>query len=223
MNDIRATSATEFEREALTHLGALLGVATRLTKNAADAQDLVQDTLLKAVRAQGQFESGTNTRAWLIRILMNTFINRYRRGGLERSVLEGPDADPLADGWISASTMEAMRDPEAQALRPMLESEISRALDELPEEFRIAVVLSDVEELSYKEIADVMGCPIGTVMSRLHRGRRMLKGRLYEHARALGIVGPESLVGEAAAPLPALAQEQPVDLNSYRMQKGMRR
>jgi len=223
MSQARAAAATEFEREALTHLGALLGVATRLTKNPADAQDLVQDTLLKAVRAQEQFESGTNTRAWLIRILMNTFINRYRRGGLERSVLEGPDADPLADGWISASTMEAMRDPEAQALRPMLESEISRALDELPEEFRLAVVLSDVEELSYKEIADVMGCPIGTVMSRLHRGRRMLKARLYDHARALGIVGPESLVGEAVVtPLP-LGQEEPiVDLNSYRAQKGMR-
>jgi len=225
MSETRAFSATEFEREALTHLGALLGVATRLTKNSADAQDLVQDTLLKAVRAQEQFESGTNTRAWLIRILMNTFINRYRRGGLERSVLAGPDADPLADGWISASTMEAMRDPEAQALRPMLESEITRALDELPEEFRLAVVLSDVEELSYKEIAEVMGCPIGTVMSRLHRGRRMLKSRLYEHARALGIVGPEALVGEAVVTaLPTLAQEEPVvDLNSYRVQKGLRR
>jgi RNA polymerase sigma-70 factor (ECF subfamily) len=225
MSQTRALSATEFEREALTHLGALLGVATRLTKNVADAQDLVQDTLLKAVRAQEQFESGTNTRAWLIRILMNTFINRYRRGGLERSVLDGPDADPLADGWISASTMEAMRDPEAQALRPMLEGEITRALDELPEEFRLAVVLSDVEELSYKEIAEIMGCPIGTVMSRLHRGRRMLKGRLYEHARALGIIGPESLVGEAVVtPLPALAEQEPVvDLNSYRVQKGARR
>ena len=225
MSQPHGVAATDFEREALTHLGALLGVATRLTKNTADAQDLVQDTLLKAVRAQEQFESGTNTRAWLIRILMNTFINRYRRGGLERSVLEGPDADPLADGWISASTMEAMRDPEAQALRPMLESEISRALDELPEEFRLAVVLSDVEELSYKEIADVMGCPIGTVMSRLHRGRRMLKARLYDHARALGIVGPESLVGEAmVTSLPLVQEEQPVvDLNSYRVQKGVRR
>jgi RNA polymerase sigma-70 factor (ECF subfamily) len=225
MSQARALAATDFEREALTHLGALLGVATRLTKNPADAQDLVQDTLLKAVRAQEQFESGTNTRAWLIRILMNTFINRYRRGGLERSVLEGPDADPLADGWISASTMEAMRDPEAQALRPMLEGEINRALDELPEEFRLAVVLSDVEELSYKEIADVMGCPIGTVMSRLHRGRRMLKARLYDHARALGIVGPEALVGEAVVtPLPITRQEElVVDLNDYRAQKGIKR
>src|SRR5688572_19560867 len=210
MSQARAVAATDIEREALTHVGALLGVATRLTKNPADAQDLVQDTLLKAVRAQEQFESGTNTRAWLIRILMNTFINRYRRGGLERSVLEGPDADPLADGWISATTMEAMRDPEAQALRPMLAAEIGRALDELPEDYRLAVVLSDVEELSYKEIADIMGCPIGTVMSRLHRGRRLLKGRLYEHARAMGIVGPEAEVGGV---------EPVVELDRYRARK----
>jgi RNA polymerase sigma-70 factor (ECF subfamily) len=201
--------ASEFESEAIGHLGALLGVAGRLTRNPADAQDLVQDTLLKAMRARDQFESGTNMRAWLLRILTNTFINRYRRGGLERNVLDGPDADPLADGWISASTMEAMRDPESQALRPMLEQEISRALDELPEEFRLAVVLSDVEELSYKEIADIMGCPIGTVMSRLHRGRRLLKTRLVEHARAFGIVRPEAVVGEESA-------ETVVDLSEYR-------
>jgi RNA polymerase sigma-70 factor (ECF subfamily) len=165
------------------------------------------------MRAREQFEAGTNLRAWLIRILMNTFINRYRRGGLERSVLEGPDADPLADGWISSSTMESMRDPEAQALRPMLASEIARALDELPEDYRLAVVLSDVEELSYKEIADIMGCPIGTVMSRLHRGRRLLKGRLYEHARAMGIVGPETEIGSARQPV--------VDLDSYRVKKAV--
>jgi RNA polymerase sigma-70 factor (ECF subfamily) len=128
-------------------------------------------------------------------------------------VLEGPDADPLADGWISSSTMESMRDPEAQALRPMLASEIARALDELPEDYRLAVVLSDVEELSYKEIADIMGCPIGTVMSRLHRGRRLLKGRLYEHARAMGIVGPETEIGPSRQPV--------VDLDSYRMKKAV--
>jgi len=186
---------TDFEREALVHLPTLLAVGTRLTRNAAEAEDLVQDTLLKALRAREHFAQGSNMRAWLLRILTNTFINRYRRGGLERSVLDGPDADPLADGWIGASTMEAMRDPESRALRAVLEKEIVQALDELPEEFRLAVVLSDVEELSYREIAEIMGCPIGTVMSRLHRGRRLLKGRLYQHARSLGIVGPEHEIG----------------------------
>lgn len=216
--------AAEFEKESLTHLAALLAVATRLTRNPTEAEDLVQDTFVKAMRAQHQFEPGTNMRAWLLRILTNTFINRFRRGGLERTVLEGPDADPLADGWIGTATLEAMRDPEATALRPMLEAEIARALDELPEEFRVVVMLADVEELSYKEVSDVVGCPIGTVMSRLHRGRRMLKGRLYEHARALGIVGPEPMIGEGERGRSDKGHDQaPVDLETYRSKKAVKR
>src|SRR5437764_1417734 len=138
-----------FAEEALTHLDAMYGVACKLTRNPTEAEDLVQDAFLKAMRARDQFNAGTNLKAWLFRILTNTFINKYRRGGLERAVLDGPDADPLADGWVSAASMRALRDPENQALRPIVEDEIHRALDELPEEFRIAVVLSDVEELSY--------------------------------------------------------------------------
>jgi RNA polymerase sigma-70 factor (ECF subfamily) len=207
---------SEFEREAMSHLPTLLAVGSRLTRGNAEAEDLVQDTLLKALRAREHFTPGSNMRAWLLRILTNTFINRYRRGGLERSVLDGPDADPLADGWIGASTMEAMRDPESRAMRALLEKEITQALDELPEEFRLAVVLSDVEEMSYREISEIMGCPIGTVMSRLHRGRRLLKRRLYEHARTLGIVGPEAAVG----PAPAREAEAVVDLASYRKKAG---
>ena len=113
--------------------------------------------------------------------------------------------------------MRAMRDPESQALRPVLEKEIQAALDELPEEFRLAVVLSDVEELSYREIAEVMGCPIGTVMSRLHRGRRLLKKRLYAHALELGIVGPEEEIGEADDA--TATKTAPVDLDSYRARR----
>ena len=206
----KRTPGDNFEQEAMGHLRPLLAVATRLTRNPAEAEDLVQDTLVKAFRARAQFEAGTNMRAWLLRILTNTFINRHRRGGLERSVLDGPDADPLADGWVSSATMSALRDPETVALRPMLEQEIQGALDELPEDFRLAVLLADVEELSYKEISDIMGCPIGTVMSRLHRGRRLLKARLYEHARALGIVGPEPAIGR---------ENEPVDLAEFRARK----
>lgn len=213
----RALSNHQFEQEVLQHLPSLLSVASRLMKNGPEAEDLVQDAVLKAIRARGQFETGTNLRAWLLKILTNTFINRYRRGGLERSVLDGPDADPLADGWVSASTMESLRDPESQALRPILEAEIGKALDELPTEFRLAVVLSDVEDLSYKEISEIMGCPIGTVMSRLHRGRRMLKSRLYEHARAMGLVGPEATVGEFPQ-----KEEAVVEMEAYRKKKGAR-
>ena len=206
----RPTRPDAFEAQTLEHLDALYAVSCRLTKSPLDAEDLVQDTLVKAMRARDQYEPGTNLKAWLFKILHNTFINKYRRGGLERVVLEGPDADPLADGWVSAASMRALRDPETQALRPLVQEEIHRALDELPEEFRLAVVLSDVEELSYKEIANVMGCPVGTVMSRLHRGRRLLQKRLYDHAVYLGI-----------APVNGAPSEETgtVDIAKYRARK----
>ena len=203
----------DFERAMLEHTQSLLAVACRLGRNRAEAEDLVQDTLVKALRAREQYESGTNLRAWLLKILKNTFINRYRRSGLERTVLEGPDADPLADGWIGADTLRAMRDPEGQALRPVIQKEIIRALDAVPEEFRMVVVLADVEELSYREIADLMDCPIGTVMSRLHRGRRLLKTSLIEHAREIGL--------DTRTPEPNKA-EPPVELDAYRAKRGAR-
>jgi RNA polymerase sigma-70 factor (ECF subfamily) len=203
-----------FAQDAVAHLDALYGVACKLTRNPSEAEDLVQDTLLKAMRARDQFHAGTNLKAWLFRILTNTFINKYRRGGLERSVLEGPDADPLVDGWVSASTMRQLRDPEQGALMPIVEGEIQKALDELPADFKIAVILCDVEEFSYEEIAQIMGCPIGTVMSRLHRGRKLLQRSLYNHALALGIVKGE--------PVPESAKDksnQPADLNAYRAKR----
>jgi RNA polymerase sigma-70 factor (ECF subfamily) len=181
-----SSKSDPFCDETLSHLDAMYAVACKLTRNPTEAEDLVQDAFVKAMRARQQFQAGTNLKAWLFRILTNTFINKYRRGGLERSVLDGPDADPLADGWVSASTMRQLRDPEILALMPIVEDEIRRALDALPAEFRLAVVLCDVEEFSYEEIAQIMGCPIGTVMSRLHRGRKLLQRALYNHAIALG-------------------------------------
>ncbi len=200
-----------FTDECVAHLDALYGVACRLTRNPTEAEDLVQDALVKAIRARHQFLVGTNLKAWLFRILTNTFINKYRRGGLEKTFFEGPDADPLADGWVSASTMRQLRDPEQVALMPMVEGEVGRALDALPTEFKLAVMLCDVEEFSYEEIAEIMGCPIGTVMSRLHRGRKLLQRSLYEHALALGIVKGEEKVGEGSA--------APTNLSAYRARK----
>ncbi|MBS2016513.1 MAG: sigma-70 family RNA polymerase sigma factor [Deltaproteobacteria bacterium] len=203
-----------FAQEAVGHLDALYAVACKLTRNPAEAEDLVQDTLLKAMRAKDQFHAGTNLKAWLFRILTNTFINKYRRGGLEKSVLEGPDADPLVDGWVSASTMRQLRDPESQALQPIVEGEVQRALDALPTEFKIAVILCDVEEFSYEEIAQIMGCPIGTVMSRLHRGRKLLQRSLYNHALALGIVK-----GEPMSEVTPKADDKPADLAAFRAKR----
>jgi len=199
-----------FESGVLAHVDSLYSTALRMTRNAVDAEDLVQDALVKAMRSRGQFEEGTNLKAWMFKILTNTFINRYRRGSLERDVLAGPDAKPLSDGWVSSATMRQMVDPESMAFRPIIEREVGKALESLPDDFRIAVLLSDVEDFSYKEIADIMGCPIGTVMSRLHRGRKMLQDVLYDHAVSMGIVKESTLDG---------AMEQAVDLVEYRARK----
>jgi RNA polymerase sigma-70 factor (ECF subfamily) len=207
----KTTEIDSFAEEALGHMDAMYGVACRLTRNPTEAEDLVQDALVKAMRARDQFHTGTNLKAWMFRILTNTFINKYRRGGLEKSVLEGPDADPLADGWVSASTMRQLRDPEQIALRPIIEGEVKKALDALPAEFKLAVVLCDVEEFSYEEIADIMQCPIGTVMSRLHRGRKLLQKSLYSHALAMGIVKGEDEIFAAKA--------EPTDLAAFRAKK----
>jgi RNA polymerase sigma-70 factor (ECF subfamily) len=216
-NAARTSKPDPFADEALTHLDAMYGVACKLTRNPTEAEDLVQDAFVKAMRAREQFNVGTNLKAWLFRILTNTFINKYRRGGLERAVFDGPDADPLADGWVSASTMRQLRDPETLALMPLVEGEIRRALDALPTEFRLAVVLCDVEECSYEEIAQIMGCPIGTVMSRLHRGRKLLQRALYNHALALGIVKGEERVGRSA-PGPG-EPGRTANLDEYRARK----
>ncbi len=190
MLDRSAYSPKEFEALVLSQLDGMYAVARRLTRDPHTAEDLVHDATLKALKARGQFEPGTNLRAWMLRILTNTFINSYRRGGLERTTFEGAhDAeDPVVDGWLSAATMRSMREPEEEALRPVLRAELSRAIDELPDDFRVAIVLCDVEELSYKEIAESMGTPIGTVMSRIHRARKILQERLHKHAVAAGII-----------------------------------
>jgi RNA polymerase sigma-70 factor, ECF subfamily len=209
----KVTNSDDFAGLVVGHMDAMYAVACRLTRNPTEAEDLVQDAMVKAIRAEEQFESGTNLKAWLFRILTNTFINKYRRGGLERSIFDGPDADPLVDGWVSADTMRQLRDPESVALRPILEGEVQRALDELPAEFKLAVMLCDVEEFSYEEIADIMGCPIGTVMSRLHRGRKLLQKSLYQHAASLGIVA------ELSETRGVNESKKPADLAAYRAKR----
>lgn len=206
----KSSDVDAFEVEMLGHLDTLYAVSCRMTRSTTEAEDLVQDTIVKAMRARDQFEPGSNLKAWLLRIMTNTFINRYRRGGLERDLFESPDADSLTEGWVGATTLRGMRDPETAALAPLVEAEVSRALDELPDEFRIAVVLSDIEELSYKEIADAMGCPIGTVMSRLHRGRKMLQSKLRDHAIAIGIIQESSV---------KKGDDSPTDLDAYRKRR----
>lgn len=178
----------EFEREAIKHLDALYGAALRLTRSPSDAEDLVQDAFVKAYRFYDRFEPGTNMKAWLFRILTNTFINKYRRKTRERKVLEGREAEPVGDGVMSRAAMRTLTDPVSEAQRRLITAEIQEALDALPEDYRTMIVLADVEELSYKEIAEIVGCPIGTVMSRLHRARKKMQKRLVAQAVQLGII-----------------------------------
>lgn len=206
--DPRVESEIErFESEALEHLPALMAVSRRMTRNQAEAEDLVQDTFVKAIRAREQYQAGTNLRAWLLKILKNTFINRYHRRNVERNTLSASVPDPVSDGWLSQASLAAMRDPETTVLQPALERELGRCIDQLPEDFRMVVLLTDVQGFSYKEAADILGCPMGTVMSRLHRARRLLKSALVEHARDLGLVKPEAEIGDA----------QPIHLDAYRV------
>lgn len=215
---LRAKAADTFTEEVLAHLDSLYAIALRLTRNPDEAEDLVQDTFIKASRSREQFAPGTNLKAWLARILTNTFINRYRRSGLEKTVFENAESEATtAEGWFSAASMRQLRDPEEVALAPIIESEIARALDALPNDYRLAVILCDVQEFSYEEIAHIMGTPIGTVMSRLHRGRKLLQKSLYDHAVSLGIV-KEGANGAASAS--EKASEKPVaSLASYRARK----
>lgn len=206
----------QFQSEVVSHVTALLAFARRLCRNEAEAEDLVQDTIVKAIRARKQFQPGTHMKAWLIKILRNAFINRYHRNAVERTLASAPLSDPVVDGWMSHASVRAMRDPEGFALRPELRDALIAAIDRLPRDFKEVVLLADAEGLSYREVAEVLECPMGTVMSRLHRARKLLKADLVEHARDLGLVQPER---ELMAVKTEATHKSPIALDDYRAQR----
>ncbi|MBC7589421.1 MAG: sigma-70 family RNA polymerase sigma factor [Salinibacterium sp.] len=177
-----------FEEQALPFMNQLYAAAMRMTRNPSDAADLVQETFVKAFQAFGQFQQGTNLKAWLYRIQTNTFINNYRKN--QRNPYQGT-IDDLEDwqlgGAESVTQSSSTRSAEAQAIDHLPDSAVKNALQAIPEDFRLAVYFADVEGFSYQEIADIMKTPVGTVMSRLHRGRRMLRESLADYARDRGI------------------------------------
>ena len=193
MSDTKPELRALFEEQAIPFMDQLYAAAMRMTRNPADAGDLVQETYAKAYAAFAQFEQGTNLKAWLYRILTNTFINSYRKN--QRQPYQNA-IDELEDWQLGSAESitqgRSTRSAEAEAIDHLPDSDVKEALQSIPEDFRLAVYLADVEGFSYQEIADIMKTPVGTVMSRLHRGRRLLRDLLTEYARDRGIVVPDS-------------------------------
>jgi len=214
MLDFKHTDRTrrEFESLSLDHLDALYSAGLRLTKNERDAEDLVQDTFLRAFRFFDKFERGTNMKAWLFKILTNTFINKYRRRVKERTVVEGAAREAGNERFVTREPTESSADPEQYFFDKLLSDDVIRSIDQLPIDFRLVVILADLQEFSYKEIAEILDCPVGTVMSRLYRGRKLLQKNLLEYAVASGVVHGKQVMELAAV----VEEEEAVELLEFK-------
>jgi RNA polymerase sigma-70 factor (ECF subfamily) len=209
----RRPTQTDFEREAMPHLPALYAAALRMCRNERDAEDLVQEALLRAYRFFDTFEAGTNCKAWLFRILTNVFCNQYREREREHVILnEAESSSANLEQFLSGASNQP-GDTETALLGKMVSADVEKALTAVPADFRMAVILADLEDFSYKEIAEIMECPAGTVMSRLYRGRKILQGLLYDYAVEQGIIHPQAQSGA----------DKTLDLAAYRRQHGSAR
>ncbi len=206
-----------FAREAVPHVDALYATAIRLTRNEGDAEDLIQETMLKAYRYFDKYEQGTNCKAWLFKIMTNTFINKYRKAQKRKEFLIDDDSRPLAERAVMPERNplhQHFGDQDTMFFR-LFGDEVKAALEEIPVDFRVVVLLADLQDFAYKDIADIMECPIGTVMSRLYRGRRMLQQKLHDYAVANGYVSASSVDLESEDADPKLT-----DLSDYRARRA---
>jgi RNA polymerase sigma-70 factor (ECF subfamily) len=176
----------DFETAAMPYVDALYNTAYRMTRNVEDAQDLVQETYLKAYKYYDKFREGTNFKAWLFKIMKNTFINSYRKKQLVPPQSDFSDIEGSFESQVSEEARRSVKSPEQELLADVLDEDVQRALDSLPPDYRMAVVLADLENFSYKDIAEILEVPVGTVMSRLYRGRKLLEEAMLQYAREHG-------------------------------------
>ncbi len=204
-----ARDHSEFQLVAMPQADALYGAALRMTREPSSAEDLVQETLLRAYRFWHKFQKGTNVKAWLFRIQTNIFINRYRKKQTEQKVMDDRQIDDLLQRFAAQESTFIPPDTRDDFLKEVIGDEVLAALDELPFDFRMTVLLADMHDLSYKEIADVLDCPVGTVMSRLHRARKLLQARLFAYAVERGVIqAPEGVTEENVASMDAFRRRK---------------
>ena len=187
-SDANAVTSWDFGSQAMPYLDSLYNTAYRMTRSAEDAEDLVQETYFKAYKYYDKFEEGTNLKAWLFKILKNTFINNYRKKKLEPRSVDFAEIEDSFERIVRRDNNEQPSDPESEFFTGVLDDDVKRALDSLPYDYRKVVVLADLEDFSYKEIAEILDCPVGTVMSRLYRGRKLLEKALLKYARQHGYI-----------------------------------
>ena len=195
----------DFEAAAMPFVDALYNTAYRMARNSEDAEDLVQETYLKAYRYYDKFEEGTNFKAWLFKIMKNTFINNYRKKQLAPAFSDFADIEESFESQVSEEVARQNPNPEEELLEDVLDEDVQKALEKLPPDYRMVVILADLENFSYKEIAEILEVPVGTVMSRLYRGRRLLEAAMLEFAKGHGYLrgGEPTKMRSRPSPAPA--------------------